>query len=202
MHLKIAAIIFLTLTPLVPSLAEQARKAEAAVNKAEILEQKASPEGQSSSLRRAPTISRAEARAIDPDGDAPLEDAITCMARSIYWESKGLAREKMEAVASVVMNRLADEAFPNTVCDVVKQGSESGPCQFSWWCDGRPDTVQEEEPYAVAVDVARRALNQQASDTTDGALYFHDNSVKPSWASTFELTKEAGGLLFYRPASD
>jgi spore germination cell wall hydrolase CwlJ-like protein len=182
-------------------LADQDSKAEAAVSKAEILERKASPETDSS-RGRTPTISRAEARAVDPDGDGPLEDAITCMARSIYWESKGLAREKMEAVASVVMNRLAAEDFPNTVCEVVKQGSESGPCQFSWWCDGRPDSIQEEEPYSVAVDVARRTLNQQVTDPTDGALYFHDHTVKPSWASTFTLTKEAGGLLFYKPKDD
>lgn len=184
------------------ALGAQQEKAEAAVTKAEILERRASPEESDSSSWRKPTISRAEARAVDPAGDGPLEDAITCMARSIYWESKGLAREKMEAVASVVMNRLASESFPNTVCEVVKQGGESGSCQFSWWCDGRPDAVQEEEPYAVAVDVARRALNQQLKDPTDGALYFHDQSVRPSWASTFTLTKEAGGLLFYKPAED
>lgn len=182
-------------------MASQDRKAEAAVSKAEILERKVSPKSDSS-RGRTPTISRAEAKAVDPDGDGPLEDAITCMARSIYWESKGLAREKMEAVASVVMNRVAAEDFPNTVCEVVKQGAESGPCQFSWWCDGRPDSVQEEEPYSVAVDVARRTLNQQVSDPTDGALYFHDQSVRPSWASTFSLTKEAGGLLFYKPEDD
>ncbi len=199
--IQVAVYLVVTLLSAFAS-AEQQRKAEAAVSKAEVLEKRASPETESNGFGRKPTISRAEAQAVDPTGDAPLEDAITCMARSIYWESKGLAREKMEAVASVVMNRLASEAFPNTVCEVVKQGSETGPCQFSWWCDGRPDAIQEEEPYAVAVDVARRALNQQLSDATDGALYFHDKTVTPSWASTFTLTKEAGGLLFYKPHED
>ena len=32
----------------------------------------------------------------------------------------------MESVASVVMNRLGHDGFPNTVCEVVKQGHGTG----------------------------------------------------------------------------
>ncbi len=51
-----------------------------------------------------------------------MDDAITCLARSIYWEAKGKDSTDMEAVANVVMNRLGHEGFPDTVCAVVKQG--------------------------------------------------------------------------------
>ena len=33
---------------------------------------------------------------------------------------------------------------------VVKQGSEQGACQFSWWCDGNSDEAEEDEAYAAA----------------------------------------------------
>ncbi|MEH6386644.1 cell wall hydrolase [Pseudomonas profundi] len=182
-----------------PLAAERAERAEAAINKAETLEQITVDEGDVSRAASADAITKAEARAVDPAGEAPLDDAITCLARSIYWEAKGETTASMEAVASVVMNRLADSSFPKTVCDVVKQGSEQGSCQFSWWCDGRSDTVQEEAPYRIATEVARQALNGQLKDRTKGALYFHDRRVAPGWADIFTKTAEAGDLLFYRP---
>ena len=51
----------------------------------------------------------------------------------------------MEAIANVVMNRLGHKGFPNTICNVVRQGHEQGSCQFSWWCDGRSDQAKEDE---------------------------------------------------------
>jgi spore germination cell wall hydrolase CwlJ-like protein len=47
-----------------------------------------------------------------------LDDAITCLARTIYWEARGEAIVDMEAIASVVMNRLGHEGFPTTICNV------------------------------------------------------------------------------------
>ena len=105
----------------------------------------------------------------------------------------------MEAVANVVMNRLESEAFPDTLCAVVTQGRDGGPCQFSWWCDGNPEDVEEPERYAITTDVARRALNQDLPDRTDGALHFHGLDVEPDWAAAFERTVRLGGLVFYRP---
>ena len=105
----------------------------------------------------------------------------------------------MEGVANVVMNRLGHEGFPDTVCAVVKQGVETRTCQFSWWCDGRPDQVEEEAPYATAKEIARKALNQQLRDRTRGALYFHDRTVKPEWVRVYVKTAETRKFLFYKP---
>jgi spore germination cell wall hydrolase CwlJ-like protein len=179
--------------------AEQQRQAEDAIEKAETLEQKAVEQGGPPNASRSETITKTEVQAVDPAGEAPLDDAITCLARSIYWEAKGQEVEQMEAVANVVMNRLQTDDFPRSVCDVVKQGSETGRCQFSWWCDGRPDAVQEEVPYTKAKEVARRALNGQLKDHTKGALFFHDRNVSPSWAATFKRTHQAGDFYFYKP---
>lgn len=179
--------------------ADQSAQAEAARSKAEELEQNAAPEGSQAPASPAETITRPEAQAVDPAGEAPLDDAITCLARSIYWEAKGEGIADMEAVANVVMNRLGHEGFPDTVCDVVKQGSEQGACQFSWWCDGRPDEVVEDDRYEIAKEIARRALNQQLPDRTDGALYFHQRTVAPHWAEEYIKTVEVGDFLFYRP---
>lgn len=148
---------------------------------------------------KAETLTPAEAQAVDPAGQAALDDSITCLARTVYWEAKGADAEDMAAVASVVLNRLVSEGFPDTICGLVKQGVESKACQFSWWCDGRPDQVEEPQRYGIAKEIARKALNQQLKDSTGGALYFHDRNVRPDWAKAYRRTAQTRHFLFYKP---
>lgn len=180
---------------------EQARQAATAEDKAATLEHQAAEEGAGkSSAPPAEVISRTEVQAVDPAGKEPLDDAITCLARTIYWEAKGEDADGMAAIAEVVVNRLGHAGFPRSVCGVVKQGREQGECQFSWWCDGRPDDVEEEKRYAVAKEIARKALNRQLAEKTGGALYFHHRKVSPAWAGKYRKTAEVGEHRFYKPA--
>lgn len=100
------------------------------------------------------------------------------------------------------MNRLAHAGFPNSICEVVTEGSEHPLCQFSWWCDGRPDEIVEPDAYEVAKEVARQAINRELADHTGGALYFHHRTVSPDWASVYPRTAETEQFLFYRPDDD
>ena len=168
----------------------------AVLEKVETLEEQAA--GEVASAAAAEPLTPAEAAVIDPEGEAPLEDALTCLARTVYWEAKGEDRAAMEAVANVVMNRLADDGFPDTVCAVVTQGRPDGPCQFSWWCDGNPLEVEEADRYEKTMEVARKALNQELADRTEGAFYFHAERVSPYWSEVFEPTVTLGGHVFYR----
>lgn len=179
--------------------ADQPPSAQVAVEKAEVLEQKVADKDNTPPPAKVEAITPSEAQAVDPAGAAPLDDALTCLARSIYWEAKGGNAADMEAVANVVVNRLGHKGFPDTVCAVVKQGSEQHACQFSWWCDGRPDQVKEDEPYISAKEIARKALNQQLPDRTHGAMYFHDSSASPAWAKAYVKTTEIGKFSFYKP---
>jgi len=166
--------------------------------KAEALEQNAAA-GNTALPTPSELIDKPEAQAVDPAGAEPLDDAITCLARTIYWEARGEAIADMEAIANVVMNRLGHDGFPKTICEVVRQGREQGSCQFSWWCDGRSDRAREDESYATAKEVARKALNRQLTDRTAGALYFHHRRVMPAWAAEYTKTVEIGGFSFYKP---
>ena len=172
---------------------------EATKKKAKALEQNAAADGDNSVPSPSEMIGKPEAQAVDPQGQEQLANALTCLARTIYWEARGETAASMEAVASVVMNRLGHGGFPNTVCAVVRQGSEQGACQFSWWCDGRADQAKEDESYAIAKEIARRALNLQLTDRTGRALYFHHRTVMPSWSTEYVKTAEIGEFLFYKP---
>ena len=167
-----------------------------AEDKAQMLEEKAATD---SPAPPQSTLTKTEAQAVDPAGRESVDDAITCLARTVYWEAKGGSEANMEAVASVVMNRLGREGFADTVCGVVKQGSEQKNCQFSWWCDGRSDQVQEEDRYQLAKAIAAKALNQQLPDSTGGALFFHDRSVATDWTKRYRRTAQTDKFLFYAP---
>lgn len=173
--------------------------AEIAEKKAKALEQNAAADGDNTAPSRSETIAKPAVQAVDPQGKQRLDDPITCLARSIYWEARGEKAASMEAVASVVMNRLGHEGFPNTVCAVVRQGNERGACQFSWWCDGRSDQAKDDQSYATAKEIARRALNLQLPDRTGGALYFHHRNVTPGWSTEYRKTAEIGEFVFYKP---
>ncbi len=174
-------------------------KENIADKKAEVLEQRAAADGSKAAPSPAEIISKPQAQAVDPAGKEDLNDPITCLARTIYWEARGQGKEGMEAIANVVMNRLGHEGFANTICEVVKQGSEKGGCQFSWWCDGRPDAAKDDESYSVAKEIARKALNRQLADRTGGALYFHQRNVTPAWSKKYIKTFEDGTFDYYKP---
>ena len=50
-----------------------------------------------------------------------LETAFICLALNTYHEAKNQSLVGQVATAQVVMNRVADDRYPNTVCEVVKQ---------------------------------------------------------------------------------
>ncbi|MDB6048825.1 MAG: sleB [Pseudomonas sp.] len=199
MHLNRIWISVCFTTMLLVGHATAADTPKVAIDKAQVLEQKAADKESVAPLPPSATITKAEVQAVDPVGAAPVDDAITCLSRTIYWEAKGGTTADMEDVANVILNRIGHEGFPGTICEVVKQGAEKKACQFSWWCDGRSDQVQEDDRYTIAKDIARKALNQQIKDRTGGAMYFHDKKVNPSWAKEYIKTTETDTFLFYKP---
>lgn len=199
---QISAVIFLATSLLMGQItaAEQSRKQEIAKDKAEVLETMVSTEGTKAKPTLTEVITKSQAQAVDPKGEEPLDDVITCLARTIYWEARSEDDAEIEAIANVVINRLGHEGFPTTICEVVKQGQEEGSCQFSWWCDGRSDDAEEEKSYSHVKEIARKAINRQLKDRTAGALYFHNRKVTPDWSREYIKTVEVGKHIFYKPA--
>ncbi len=178
---------------------DQAQKALVGEKKAEVLEKNAASDGSKALPSPSEIIKKTEAQAVDPVGEDPLNDAITCLSRTIYWEARGQGTTDMEAIANVVMNRLGHDGFPDTICKVVMQGREEGACQFSWWCDGKSDDAKEDKSYTIAKEIARKALNGQLKDLTGGALYFHQRKANPRWSNEYIKTVEIGVFVFYKP---
>ncbi len=137
--------------------------------------------------------------ACDPGSDSagPVDpQAHDCMALAMYWEARGEGRDGMIAVGSVVLNRIEHEQFPDDTCSVIREGGETAPCQFSWWCDGRSDRPKPDAVWEESLEVARDVLTGESDDPTNGALYFHHDSIEPPWEK--ERTATIGSHIFYR----
>lgn len=126
-------------------------------------------------------------------GDAQFE----CLAQTLYHEARGEGIDGQVAVAEVVLNRVEDPRFPQSICAVVEQGNRNG-CQFSWTCDGRSDKARDREAWVEAAKIARAMMDGAPRRLTEGATFFHTRAVRPSWAKKFERTARIGGHTFYR----
>ena len=136
-----------------------------------------------------------------------------CLALNMYHEARGQGIAGELAVTAVVLNRVNDKRYPNTVCEVVEQGptraSWQDPkirfpiknrCQFSWYCDGKSDTARNKKIYNRMYNLADAILGNEISflDITGGATHYHADYVSPAWAKTKTKTVEIQDHIFYR----
>lgn len=126
-------------------------------------------------------------------------EELRCLSEALYFEARGETIEGQMAVAEVVLTRVDSRHWPNTVCGVVRQGDERATgCQFSYACDGQPETIENPRAYAQAERVARLMLQGAPRRLTGRATHYHADYVSPGWARTMEQTTQVGAHLFYR----
>ncbi len=136
---------------------------------------------------------------------------LTCLAKNIYFEARNEPFAGQFAVALVTLNRVNDSAFPNTICKVVYQGIHTADgfpkrnrCQFSWYCDGNSDEVQNLKSYDKTQKIANLAMLQYSKmkseglDFTEGARYYHTYEISPRWSTSFPKVGRIGDHIFYR----
>ena len=130
----------------------------------------------------------------------PVSDELHCLALTIYFEARGEPDAGKLAVAHVVMNRMKDSRFPDTICRVVQQGGEQvrHRCQFTWWCDGLSDRPRNLRIWEKSQSLARTVYWGGNPDPTGGALWYHADYVAPTWAQAFSRTSQIGRHIFYQ----
>ena len=142
----------------------------------------------------------ATARA-DDKSKQDLTSELHCLAQNIYFEARSEPPAGQLAVAAVTLNRVAHPRFPNTICEVVRQGGYKrlNRCQFSWWCDGKKDEVRNDTAWETARIVAWISLLKDNNDPTGGALYYHADYVKPKWIPEMKRIVKIGRHIYYVP---
>jgi spore germination cell wall hydrolase CwlJ-like protein len=124
----------------------------------------------------------------------------TCLANAIYFEARSESLRGQAAVAQVVLNRVRNPTYPDTICGVVYQNQNlKNRCQFSFACDGKKDRIASPASYKTAQDIAMAVtagkifLPEVASST-----HYYAQYVKPRWARSMEKMKKIGLHIFYR----
>jgi len=126
-----------------------------------------------------------------------------CLVEAIYFEARSESFIGQLAVAQVILNRVRHKKFPDTICNVVRDGVYRNgkpvkhKCSFSYWCDGKSERIRNPEAYEKAITVAHLALEGVTVSMLHKALYYHTDYVKPKWAKRKKFVSRIGSHLFY-----
>ena len=111
---------------------------------------------------------------------------VNLLARLIYGESRGEVYSGQVAVGSVVMNRVKDSKFPNTISGVIYQSGA-----FTAVSDGQINL----SPDSTAKKAAQDAIN--GWDPSYGAIYyFNPNTATNKWIWSRPVTVTIGKHRF------
>lgn len=134
------------------------------------------------------------------DGTKYSAKELKCLATAVYFEARGEPYRGQVAVAQVVMNRVHYPLYPSSICAVVYQNANMhNACQFSFACDGLPETITDEKSWKRAMEIAKKV--------SSGALYlpevanathYHAAYVYPDWAPRLHRITRIGEHIFYR----
>ena len=117
-------------------------------------------------------------------GDSMVE----LLARLINGEARGEPYLGQVAVGAVIMNRVKDASFPNTIAGVIYQKG-----QFSSVTDGQFNVAIDEG--STVYKAAQDAMN--GVDPTNGALYFYNPAkTKSKWLFSLKTVTTIGKHVF------
>ncbi len=122
-----------------------------------------------------------------------------CLATAIYYEARSESIKGQLGVAEVIINRVNDHRYPNSICDVVFQGAtRTTGCQFTFTCDGAMNKAPRGEKWDKANTIAAHVIMDLNERKTAGATHYHATYVDPVWNSGLIRTKKIGTHIFYR----
>ncbi len=123
-----------------------------------------------------------------------------CLASGVYFEARGEPVKGQAAVAQVILNRVRNPAYPNTICGVVYQNKRwRNRCQFSFACDGIRDRVRSRHHWSIAKDVSMAVTAGKIwLDEVGSSTHYHATYVRPKWARRMKRVGRIGLHIFYR----
>lgn len=150
-----------------------------------------------------------------------------CMRLNMYYEARNQRTDKAYiAVGYTVLNRVEDEQYPDSVCEVIQQArrDENGlpirnKCQFSWYCDGKddvpdltitirlkngktkvvPNTI-EQAAWDRATELAMQVLRREVDNPVGDAVMYHATYVSPYWKKAYSRVAQIETHIFYSKA--
>jgi len=108
------------------------------------------------------------------------------LARAVYSEARGEPFQGQVAIAAVIVNRVENPDFPNTISDVIFE-----PWAFTAVHDGQIWL----DPDETAYEAVREAL--AGNDPTEGAIYYYNPvTATNQWIRSREIVTSIGKHIF------
>ncbi len=123
-----------------------------------------------------------------------------CLAEGIYFEARGEPVRGQAAVSQVILNRVRNPHYPNSICGVVYQNKHwYNRCQFSFACDRIKDRINDKKRFETAKYVARETTHNRIwLKQVGSSTHYHATYVNPRWAKTMKRVGKIGLHIFYR----
>lgn len=132
------------------------------------------------------TLDEATTTALGVTDNTQANTDLYLLAKLIYSESRGEVYEGQVAVGAVVLNRVQDAGFPNTIQGVIYQ-----PWAFTALNDGQFAL----EPNSTAYQAAQDAMN--GWDPTYGCIYYYNPKTATSqWIFSRQIIVTIGNHVF------
>jgi spore germination cell wall hydrolase CwlJ-like protein len=119
-----------------------------------------------------------------------IDQALLCLAQTIFMESSLESKEAQIGVGYVLMRRA--DFDPKQVCIEMKK-----PYQFTWYGKVKAPERKEIKPHFL--DLAYRIMHKLEPDYSYGATNFHDDSItKPQSWFKLKKTVKWSRMIFYK----
>lgn len=117
------------------------------------------------------------------------DEEIEMLKYIVEQETRGGSYRHKCIVTNVVLNRVKDSRFPNTVKEVLLQKNQFSSTWNYYQKRNKPDKK--------TVDAVNAVLNGKERDESNGALYFHSMS-SDGWFSSLSFVMEMEGHRFFK----
>ena len=117
------------------------------------------------------------------------DEEIEMLKYIVEQETRGGSYRHKCIVTNVVLNRVKDSRFPNTVREVLLQKNQFSSTWNYYQKRNKPDEKTE--------NAVNNVLNGKERDESNGALYFHSMS-SDGWFSSLSFVMEMEGHRFFK----
>lgn len=137
--------------------------------------------------------------AINMDNIENLKE-VACLSQAVYGEAGNQTFEGKVAVAHVILNRTRSDAFPSTICGVVRQ---RGQFDFIKHIKRIKDTPAHQKQMRDSVNAALMSINGIKDDPTQGSLFFANPKVATdqAWLKRLKKVVKIDDHWFYKRKS-
>lgn len=130
--------------------------------------------------------------AVATSAGSKADRQLECMAKVVHHEAANQPRSGQLAVAQLVMNRVGQDRFGASICEVVNQ-----PGQFFRTASYNPR--RDTDRWATAIEVSRQAMAGNGDQVVPGAVFYHAASQAPNrFFRTRQRISMVGDHVFYR----